>query len=92
MGNLIFVNGAAILARSKLTPTVDSCINHSELGAYMDVTGAGATTAKVDAFMHAGRTLTWVRAVKAALEQRDVDKNSPYPGDGRQRGGDLDHR
>ena len=45
----------------------------------MDVTGAGATTAKVDAFMHAGRTLKWVRAVKAALEQRDVDGIPPTP-------------
>jgi hypothetical protein len=78
-GKSIFVNGAAILARSKLTPTVDSCINHSELEAYMDVTGTGETTDKVDAFMHAGRTLKWVRAVKAALEQRDENGIPPTP-------------
>ena len=80
VGNIIKVNGATIMARSKLSSRPDSCVNHSELDAFKDIAEEDSiTTDKVDAFMHASRSLTWVLGVKAALEGRLVSSIPSTP-------------
>jgi hypothetical protein len=84
LGDVIKVNGATISASSKLSTRVDSCVNHSELHAFgaasapdpnSQVLTDGASTALV----RTGRTVTWARGIKAALERRDVSKMPPTP-------------
>ena len=92
LGNVIKVNGATVSASSKLGTRVDSCVNHSELHAFMDVAGAAtlqptASTIRPDeptdgaglAFVRTARTVTWLRGIKAALERRDVNEMPPTP-------------
>ena len=80
VGNIIKVNGATIMVRSKLSSRPDSCVNHSELDAFKDIAEEDSTTTdKVDAFMHASRSLTWVLGVKAALEGRLVSSIPSTP-------------
>ena len=83
-GNVIKANGATISSVSKLSPRVDSCVNHSELRAFADVSGPpAASPAYTDgagvSLVHTARTLSWARGVKAALERRDVDSLPPTP-------------
>ena len=88
IAKVVQVNGATVSASSKLSPRVDSCINHSELRAFAEVcapTSApsaggnvltdGASTALLDT----SRTVVWLRGVKAALERRKVAELPPTP-------------
>jgi hypothetical protein len=89
IGSVIKANGATIVATSKLSVRVDSCVNHSELRAFNDVGHSidGANQPQVDkctdgsnlAFATAARTVTWARGIKAALERRDSDNIPPTP-------------
>lgn len=85
LGFVIKVNGATILASSKLSERVDSCVNHSELRAF-DAVSSTKTSAAGDptdgasvAFGKAARNLAWIRGVKADLEHRDVAQMPPTP-------------
>lgn len=83
IAKVIQVNGATVSASSKLTPRVDSCINHSELRAFSEVCAPtdddmltdGASTALLDT----SRTVAWLRGVKAALERRQAVELPPTP-------------
>jgi hypothetical protein len=90
IGDVVKVNGATVLATSRLSSRVDSCVNHSELRAFNGVSGSTGETAAVVgvggptdgaslAFTKATRTVQWLRGVKAALERRDVDAMPPTP-------------
>ena len=80
------VNGATIFASSKLSPRVDSCINHSELRAFASASDPSATPddrkdtdgANV-ALLKASRTVVWLRGIKAALERRPLAGMPPTP-------------
>ena len=88
IAKVIQVNGATVSASSKLSPRVDSCINHSELRAFGevcvparaptnddDMLTDGASTALLDT----SRTVAWLRGVKAALERRQAAELPPTP-------------
>ena len=83
IGSVLKVNGATVTASSRISKRVDSCVNHSELGAFVDATDGlpldagtdGATCALVLAF----RNIVWVRGIKAALERRNVSEMPPTP-------------
>ena len=82
IGGVNQVNGATVSTYSKLSTRVDSCINHSELDAFAGICAANDTkltdSASV-AFVKAGRTVVWLRGIKAALERRDVLEMPPTP-------------
>jgi len=75
------VNGATVSTSSRLGVRVDSCVNHSELQAFAGVfaqTENGVLTdGASEAMVRTGRTIVWLRGVKAALERRDVGKMPP---------------
>jgi hypothetical protein len=77
------VNGATVSAFSRLSTRVDSCVNHSELRAFSAVCAPPAPDMLTDgaslALIKTGRTVTWLRGIKAALERRDVNKMPPTP-------------
>jgi hypothetical protein len=84
LAGIIQVNGAVVSSSSKLSSRVDSCVNHSELHAFAQVVGSlpvpgqltdGAATAMV----RVGRTVAWVRGVKAGLERRKESTIPPTP-------------
>jgi hypothetical protein len=90
LGTVIQINGATVSASSKLSARVDSCVNHSELHAFGAATGplglrpavpepGEPTDGAALAMMQVGRTVTWVRGIKAALERRDITKMPPTP-------------
>ena len=93
LGAVIKVNGATVAASSKLSPRVDSCVNHSELNAFSSVSAPpaaqphsaakpgrdGLTDGAGVALLKAARTVTWLRGIKAALERRDVVAMPPTP-------------
>ena len=78
------VNGATIFASSKLSPRVDSCINHSELRAFASASEAppgrfDQTDGANVALLRASRTIVWLRGIKAALERRPLAGMPPTP-------------
>jgi hypothetical protein len=83
------VNGATISASSRLSPRVDSCINHSELRAFANASdspaapssdpGDGQTDGANAALLRASRTIVWLRGIKAALERRQLASMPPTP-------------
>jgi hypothetical protein len=73
------VNGATVVACSKLTNRVDSCVNHSELHALNGAAGGNGTDGAADGFNHAARTVAWLRGLKAALERRNLADLPPTP-------------
>ena len=82
--HLIKVNGATVDARCKLGARVDSCVNHSETGAFLNIISQPkhvdtntATDGGCESMMHVGRSIVWVRGIKAFLERRDVDSMPP---------------
>jgi hypothetical protein len=81
LGDVVKVNGATVSASSRLGVRVDSCVNHSELQAFAGVfaqTDDGVLTdGASEAMVRTGRTIVWLRGVKAALERRDVGKVPP---------------
>jgi hypothetical protein len=81
LGHLLQVNNTVISASSKLGARVDSCVNHSELRAFGGATTAPAPGVLTDganmSLVKTGRTVTWLRGVKAALERRDVATMPP---------------
>jgi hypothetical protein len=91
LGGVIQVNGTTVSAFSKLSSRVDSCVNHSELHAFAAASAPPSSSkAMTDhaseltdgasmALVKIGRTVTWLRGVKAALERRDVDAMPPTP-------------
>ena len=83
LGDVIKVNGATVSASSKLSARVDSCVNHSELNAFSAVCAPPAPGVLTDgassALVKTGRTVTWLRGIKAALERRDVNIMPPTP-------------
>ena len=85
MGSIIFVNGAAILATSRLTPRVDSCVNHSELHAFVECAHGLSDTDSLRsdgvniAFRDSARSLVWFRGLLAALENLPPDDIPPTP-------------
>jgi hypothetical protein len=83
LGHLLQVNGTVISASSKLGARVDSCVNHSELRAFGAACAAPTPGDLTDgasvSLVKAGRTVTWLRGVKAALERRDVTSMPPTP-------------
>jgi hypothetical protein len=88
LGALIKVNGATVSATSRLTPRVDSCVNHSELNAFAEVSAPSANPSQLRgrltdgasfALVKASRTVTWLRGIKAALERREVADMPPTP-------------
>jgi hypothetical protein len=83
LGGVMKVNGATVSAFSRLGTRVDSCINHSELRAFGAVCASPASDVLTDgaslALIKTGRTVTWLRGIKAALERRDANKMPPAP-------------
>jgi hypothetical protein len=82
LGSLIKVNGAVVSSSSKLSGRVDSCVNHSELHAFSDLSGDHVnhfTDGAGVSLMRTARTVTWVRGVKAGLERRDPNTIPPTP-------------
>ena len=82
LGFIIQVNGATVSAASWLSPRVDSCVNHSELNAFggmVDCTDGEFTDGSSAAMVKMGRTITWIRGIKAALEGRDPKTIPPTP-------------
>ena len=82
LGFVIQVNGATVSAASWLSPRVDSCVNHSELNAFggmVDGTDGEFTDGSSAAMVKMGRTITWIRGIKAALEGRDPKTIPPTP-------------
>jgi hypothetical protein len=92
LGSVIQVNGAVISSASKLSARVDSCVNHSELHSFAQVAGpsnaktpspgipkAQLTDGANTAFTRTGRTVAWVRGVKAGLERREESSIKPTP-------------
>ena len=88
IGIVIKVNGATVSATSRLSPRVDSCVNHSELRAFDSVIAIDATRTHIPgvysdaagvATLRASRTITWVRGLKAAFERRDASVMPPTP-------------
>ena len=84
LGSCIQINGATVSASSKLSPRVDSCVNHSELRSFAEVTGGpGSGDELTDgasvALLKTSRTVKWVRGIKAALERRSVANMPPTP-------------
>ena len=88
LGALIKVNRATVSATSRLTPRVDSCVNHSELNAFAEVSAQSANPSQLRgrltdgasfALVKASRTVTWLRGIKAALERREVADMPPTP-------------
>jgi hypothetical protein len=90
LGGLVKVNGATVFAISKLSPRVDSCVNHSELNAFAEVSAPSAkpsrprggdrfTDGASVALVKASRTVAWLRGIKAALERREVADMPPTP-------------
>jgi hypothetical protein len=75
LGFVIKANGATIMASSKLSTRVDSCVNHSEFRALQEVVGVG----QQKMLLMTGRSLEWMRGVKADLEGRDSRKMPPTP-------------
>ena len=72
LGFVIQVNGSTVAAMSKLSPRVDSCVNHSELGAFDEATAPPDLTDGASiSLVKTSRSVVWVRGVKAALERRD---------------------
>jgi hypothetical protein len=82
LGYVLKVNGATVSAFSKLSPRVDSCVNHSELHAFsaasVDSNCALSDGASV-AMAKTARTVAWLRGTKAALEKREAEKMPPTP-------------
>jgi uncharacterized protein with NAD-binding domain and iron-sulfur cluster len=82
IGYVIQSNGTTILACSKLSERVDSCVNHSELRAF-DAVSSDTLDEPTDgasvAFVKTARNLAWIRGVKAALEHRDIATMPPTP-------------
>jgi hypothetical protein len=84
LGTLVQTNGATTSSSSKLSYRVDSCVNHSELGAFeAAAVGHRTDTAGTDgagvAVTRISREVAWARGVKAALERRDVRTIPPTP-------------
>ena len=82
LGFVIQVNGATVSAGSWLSPRVDSCVNHSELNAFggmVDGDDDEVTDSSSMAMIKMGRTVTWLRGIKAALEGRDLAAMPPTP-------------
>jgi hypothetical protein len=87
IGDVIKINGATVSACSKLSQRVDSCVNHSELAAFVNAVGSPTpgispdtpTDGAATAFTKATRTLVWLRGIKAALERRDASSMPPTP-------------
>ena len=86
LGDVIKVNGATVSASSRLGSRVDSCVNHSELRAFGDLSAPQRQPAPGEltdgasvALVKVGRTVTWVRGIKGALERRDPAKMPPTP-------------
>ena len=84
LGSVIQVNGAVVSSSSKLSSRVDSCVNHSELHAFAEVTGKRVPGAQLTdgaslALVHTARTVAWVRGVKAGLERRSESSIPPTP-------------
>jgi hypothetical protein len=83
LGHILQVNGTVVSASSKLGARVDSCVNHSELRAFSAACAASTPECVSDgacvSLVKAGRTVTWMRGVKAALERRDFAKMPPTP-------------
>ena len=88
LGGLIKVNGATVSATSKLSPRVDSCVNHSELNAFAEISAPSAsflrdggqlTDGASVALVKTSRTVAWLRGIKAALERREVADMPPTP-------------
>jgi len=84
LGGVLKANGATVSAFSKLSPRVDSCVNHSELNAFSAVTAPPASLDVLSdgasvALVKTARTVTWLRGIKAALEGREVASMPPTP-------------
>ena len=90
LGVVIKVNGATVSTTSKLSPRVDSCVNHSELNAFAEVSAPSTkpsqprdcdqlTDGASVALVKASRTVTWLRGIKAALERREIADMPPTP-------------
>ena len=79
VGNVIQVNGATVSATSKLGQRVDSCVNHSELNAFIDSVDGDLTDSSACAIVKTSRTVKWLRGVKAAFERRDEASMPPTP-------------
>jgi hypothetical protein len=83
LGFVVQVNGATVSAASWLSQRVDSCVNHSELNAFEGMTAdnvAPVTDGSSVAMLKMGRTVTWLRGIKAALERRDLQAMPPTVG------------
>ena len=84
LGYVIKINNATIIANSKLSARVDSCVNHSELHAFDAATSSAPAQDQLTdgasvSVMRANRTVAWVRGVKAGLERRTVASMQPTP-------------
>ena len=78
LGFVIQVNGSTVAAMSKLSPRVDSCVNHSELGAFDEATAPPDLTDGASiSLVKTSRSVVWVRGVKAELERRDERSIAP---------------
>ena len=88
IAKVIQVNGATVCASSKLSQRVDSCINHSELRAFAEVSAPTPAPTTDDntltdgnstSLLDTSRTVAWLRGVKSALERRQVTELPPTP-------------
>jgi hypothetical protein len=81
VGFVFLFGGVPILASSKLTLRVDSCINHSELNAFDSA--CNLRDESVDGsnlvFVKTARTAAWLRATSAALQRIAPSDMPPTP-------------